>query len=168
MPEKQQSSVLVDTGFIISVYDQSRPKHSVAYKYYKYFLRHNIKMYLSTVVISEYQQMQSIVDLMNTGHFVTLPFNYDDSIKTADLSYNLGDVNRKDDPQAKYKDDIKLMGQASSRGITFIITEDESTLACYCNKLSKAKMFNPHVIVVGDKFDVTHFNNGQSALLDEE
>lgn len=168
MSSKKQRCVLVDTGFVISVFDETRPNHSTAKKYYKYFLKNSIKMCLSTIVISEFQQMQSVVDLMNTGHFVPLPFNYDDAIKAADLAYNLGGANRKGDTQAKYKDDIKLMGQASAQDIEYIITEDENTLARYCERLSKAGMFNPHVIVVGAKFDATPFNGGQSALIDED
>lgn len=168
MPEKRQMSVLVDTGFVISVYDDSRPKHVVAKKYYKYFLDNSVKMYLSTIVISEYQQKQSIVDLMNTGHFIPLAFNYDDALKAADFAYNLGDVNRNGDPQAKYKDDLKIMGQASAQKIDYVITEDEKTLANYCKRLSNARMFEPHIIVVGDKFDITHFNGGQVCLIDDE
>lgn len=168
MSDSKQRSVLVDTGFIISVYDDSRANHSTAKKYYKYFLKNSIKMYLSTIVISEYQQMQSVVDLMNTGHYIPLPFNYDDAIKAADIAYNLGGVNRKGDSQAKYKDDLKLMGQAQAGSIDFIITEDKATMASYCERLKKAGMFDPEVIVVSDGFDAAHFNNGQSSLIDED
>ena len=58
------------------------------------------------------------------------------------------------------------MGQAEASGINFIITEDESTLARYCNRLSTAGVFKPTIIIVKNGFDVSVFNNGQQALID--
>ncbi len=160
-------SVLVDTSFLITVYDKDRANHAVALKYHKHFIKNSIKMYLSTVVVSEFQQMQSIVDLINTGNYLLLPYNYDDAIKTAEIAYNLGGTDRRGDGNPKYKDDLKLMGQAEYNEIDFVITEDESTLARYCEKLSKASMFKPEVIIVKNGFDTSHFNNGQSSLIED-
>jgi predicted nucleic acid-binding protein len=166
MSDKRSLSVLVDTSFLISVYDSSRQNHATAKKYYKYFLRNAIKMHLSTIVISEFQQMQPIVDIINTGHFMQLPFNYEEAIKTAEIAYNLGGTDRRGQSQPKYKDDLKLMAQAEHNEINFIITEDESTLARYCEKLSKAGMFKPEIIIVSKGFQSSWFNDGQSSLID--
>lgn len=123
-------------------------------------------MYLSTIVISEFQQMQSVVDLINSGAYLPLAYNYEDAIKTAELAFNLGGTDRRGDGNPKYKDDLKLMAQAEFNEIDFIITEDESTLARYCEKLKSAGMFSPKVILVKDGFDTSHFNNGQSSLIE--
>lgn len=168
MPNNKRLSVLVDTSYLITVFNKDRPNHAVALKYHKYFIKNSVRMYLSSIVVSEFQQMQSVVDLINTGNYVQLPYNYEDAVKTADISYNLGGTDRRGDSNPKYKDDLKLMGQAEFNEIDFIITEDESTLARYCEKLSKAGMFKPKIIIVSKGFDTSLFNNGQSTLIDED
>lgn len=168
MPSNRSRSVLVDTSYLITLFNKERANHDAALKYHKYFLKQSIKMYLSPVVVSEFQQMQSIVDIVNTGNFIQLPYNYEDAIKTAEIAYNLGGTDRRGDGNPKYKDDLKLMAQAEFNEIDYIITEDEATLARYCEKLSNAGMFKPTVIIVKNGFDASLFNGGQSALIDEE
>lgn len=61
MPKKTPptyESVLIDTSFLITLADDTRPNHEVAKKYYKDFIRRGITMRLSTIVISEFQQVQ--------------------------------------------------------------------------------------------------------------
>jgi len=161
-------SVLVDTSYLITVYDKNRPNNGTAYKYYRYFLKNKITMLLSTIVITEFQQGQPVADIINSGHYIILPFNFDDAVKAADIAYNLGGTDRRGDSMPKFEDDLKIMAQAEFNKIDFIITEDESTLARYCKKLQKAGMFDSKVIVVKDGFDASWFNDGQSTLLDEE
>jgi len=126
-------------------------------------------MYLSTIVVSEFQQMQTVADIIASGNYILLPYNYEDAIKTAEISFNLGGASRKDPSsiRAQFKDDLKLMGQAESNNIDFIITEDESTLGRYCKKLKLAQLFNSEIITLKDGFDRSFFNSGQSSLLDK-
>ena len=168
MPDKKPLSVLVDTSFLINVYTEGAEHHEVAKKYYKYFLKHNIKMHLSTIVVSEFHQKQTIVELLKTGQYIVEPYNVDDAVVTADLTFKLGNSERRGDAKAEFKDDLKLMGQAENKDITFIITGDENTLARYCKTLSDLSLFKPEVIILSDGFSATHFNNGQSALIDED
>lgn len=166
MPDKgRRPSVLVDTSFLISLFDPERPHHSIAKKYYKYFIRNSIDMHLSVIVIAEFNQVQPIADVMSSGNFIPLPFNFEDSLKTSDVAYQLGGVERKrDGSNPKYKDDLKLLAQASCNNIDFIITEDESTLARYCERLSKGGIISLSSIVLAKGFDVSSFNGGQSSL----
>ena len=171
MSEKSSQSILVDTSFLITLYDDSktRKNHSVARKYFKYFLNKSIKIYLSVIVIAEFQQIQPITDIVASGNYITLPYNFEDAVATADVAYNLGAASRKDTSRrAQLKDDLKLMGQAVFKKLDFIITEDERTLARYCRKLAGAKMFSPKVIVVSEGFDSGIFSSGQASLLDEK
>lgn len=168
MHDKPEYSVLVDTSFLITLYSVDRPNHAVALRYFKYFLKNSIKLYLSTIVISEFQQMQPIVDLVNSGNYIILPYNYNDAIKTAEIAFNLGGVVRRDASNPKYKDDLKIMGQAEENQVICIITEDKSTLAKYSEKLAKASMFKPKIIIVKDGFDTSLFNNGQSTLIEDD
>ena len=42
--------VVLDTGFLISLVDKTRPCHDTAKRYYKYFLDNGVTMFLPTVV----------------------------------------------------------------------------------------------------------------------
>lgn len=166
MSNEKSFSILVDTSYLIALYDDSKSNHSTAKKYFKYFISNSIKIFLSTIVISEFQQGQSILDLINSGNYIVLPFNYDDALKTAELAFNLGGQNRqKGETIAKQKDDIKILGQAKSHNIDFIITEDISTMARYAELLSSAGFFKTKIIKVSEKFDSSWFNAGQTSLL---
>ena len=160
-------SVLVDTSFLITLYDDARESHDIAKKYFKFFLNNNIKLYLSTIVMAEFHQGQSIVDLLESGNYVPLPYNPEDAIETALIAFNL-EGKKREVGRAQYRDDLKLMGQAKANNISFIVTADESTLAKYCRSLTSvgASIFPPKVIVLKDGFDSSHFNNGQKNLMD--
>jgi predicted nucleic acid-binding protein len=74
------NSVLLDTSFLISFSDPARPQHEAAMAYYKECVRRQVPMYLSTIVISEFQVKQAINDLP-LRNFVVLPFNIDHAMR---------------------------------------------------------------------------------------
>lgn len=165
MPEPKKMSVLVDTSFLITLFDDKREHHKTAKKYYKHFIDKGIVMLLSPVVIAEFHQMQSIVDVIGSGNFKVEPFNYLDGISAADIAFKLGGVERKrDGTNPKYKDDLKLIAQADNNKVDFIITEDKSTLARYIERLNEAKVLNTKCIILKDGFELSWFNGGQSSL----
>jgi len=131
-------------------------------------LLNNITMQLSTIVISEFHQKVSAVELLSTGNFRTLPFNVDDATTTGDIAFKLGSGVRGDQSRAEFKDDIKLMAQASSANLDFIITDDLDTLAKYCRKLADVGVYKPEVIVVSEGFTAAHFNGGQATIDDKK
>ena len=49
------NSVLLDTSFLISLSDPARPHHADAGQYYRECVLRQVPMYLSTIVISEFQ-----------------------------------------------------------------------------------------------------------------
>lgn len=164
MPENKQLSVLVDTSFLISLYDDSREHHENALKYFKYFLKNGVKIFLSTVVIQEFHQKQTILDLIKTGNYQILPFNFDEAIAAANISHDLGNNSRMGS-RPEYRDDIKIIGQAKAKNIDFIITEDESTLAKYCASLRTLGVLSTKIIIVNEGYDVSVFNGGQQELI---
>ena len=170
MSKSTPKSVLVDTTFLIHVFNPAAEFHAVADKYYRYFCRHNITMRLSTVVISEFHQKQSIMDVLGTNNFIPLPYNIDHAITTADICYRLGGMDKRGEGVSRdaFKDDLKLMAQAEKESITYIITADDSTLGKYCENLSKSGLYKPIVIKLSAGFDTSLFNGGQGALIDEE
>lgn len=121
-------------------------------------------MMLSTIVISEYQQMQTVTDLMISGNYIPVPFNFDDAIKTAEMAFNVSSEMRASGERANVKDDLKIIDQAEANGITFLITDDEGTMYKYCKKLYDAGIVKIRPVKLSDGFDASIFNNGQTDL----
>lgn len=162
MPKQLKLSVLIDTSFLITLFDDSRANHEVAKKYYQYFINSGIDMYISAIVASEYGQKASIDDIFGTGNFISLSFNYDDG-KIAGEFANFLAGNRGDATRDAAKDDVKLLAQASNNELVFVATDDASTLANYCRRLNEAGQLTTTVITL-ESFDVSHFNGGQTGL----
>ncbi|PKL30798.1 hypothetical protein CVV43_05340 [Candidatus Saccharibacteria bacterium HGW-Saccharibacteria-1] len=166
MSSSTHKSVLIDTSFLITLFSDDRPNHDIAKKYYKYFLNNSITLYLSTIVIAEFSQGQPISSVIGCGNFRILPYNVDDAIRTADVAFQMGGIQRRrgsDNP--KYADDIKLIAQADKNSIDYIITEDSSTLSRYCKKLNDGAIIKVNPIALVDGYDVSCFNNGQTSFL---
>lgn len=68
------ASALLDTSFLISLVDRSRPNHQIAAQYYRLMLEQNIQMYFSAIVAAEFSIKQPITDLP-LKNFRAIPFN---------------------------------------------------------------------------------------------
>ena len=163
----KDKSVLVDTSFLITLYDDNKPRHEVAKKYFRYFLKNKIKIYLSVVVIAEFHQKQPIADVIASNNYMILPYNYQEGLSTAECAYNLGGVIRtRGDSRAKCYDDLKLIAQAKENKIDFIITRDQKTLARYVQRLNDARILSVQCILLQDDFNTAWFNDNQTSILD--
>lgn len=163
----RRTTVLVDTGFLITLYDnrEERKNHKIAKRYFKYFLAHGIVMRLSTIVASEYHQKASVIDILASSNYMPLAFNILDSLKVSDVAHSLGNEARSGvGARAEFKDDLKLIAQVIENDIDYVITEDEGTLAKYCRRLRKAGILKAQVIVLSEGYDESPFNNGQASL----
>ncbi len=156
------NSVLLDTSFLISFADSSRSNHSVALGYYRECVRRQLPMYLSTVVISEFQVKQAIKDLP-LRNFVVLPFNIDHAMKCGLLIRNM--ARDHEDDRVRVKDDFKLVAQCDCEAISHLISEDASTLAKYLNRASETGLASTKVVLLKDGFDAAWFENGQTRLV---
>ena len=164
MPKKSRQAVFIDTSFLITIFDSSRKNHEIAKRYYQYFIDNSIDMYLSAIVISEYQQKGDIQDILKTNCFIPCTFNVGDGIVAGDFaSFLSGD--RAENARVATKDDMKILAQCANNEIDYIATEDESTLARYCRRLCDGGKLNTKVITA-DKFDLSVFRNGQTSLFD--
>lgn len=164
MPKYVPKKVLVDTSFLITLFDDKRTNHKVAKQYYKYFIDNDVEMHLSTIVIAEFNQGQPISSVLGTGNFIPLPYNIEDAMRTSEIAFQMGGVEKRGNGNPKYKDDIKLIAQTDVHKIDFIITEDKSTLARYCENLKKGSIISAEAITLVDGYDTSHFNNGQTSL----
>lgn len=164
MPKKSKQAVFIDTSFLITIFDSSRKNHENAKRYYQYFINNSIDMYLSTIVISEYQQKGDIQDILKTNCFIPCNFNVGDGIVAGDFASLLSGDREKNTREAT-KDDMKILAQCANNEIDFIATEDKSTLAKYCYRLIDNGKLNTRVITA-DEFDLSVFRSGQASLLD--
>lgn len=153
--------MLLDTSFLISFSDPSRLNHLAAVRYFKECVQRQIPMYLSSIVISEFQVRQAINDLP-LRNFVVLPFNVDHAMMCGLLVRRL----QRDplDDRVRVKDDFKLIAQCECEGITHLLSEDKSTLAKYLERAQSADPFRIHSVLLRDGFDASWFENGQSRL----
>lgn len=156
------NSVLLDTSFLISFSDPARPHHEAAMAYYKECVRRQVPMYLSTIVISEFQVKQAINDLP-LRNFVVLPFNVDHAMRCGLIIRQM--ARDPEDDRVRVKDDFKLVAQCDCESISHLISEDASTLAKYLDRAKEAGLAATKVILLRDGFDTAWFENGQTRLV---
>jgi len=155
------SGFLVDTSFLITLADDSRPHHAHAMRYLREAVTRASTLYLSTVVIAEFHAKQAVTDLP-LRNLRVLPFNVDHAIMAGELNQVL----RRDqtDPRDAVKDDLKLLAQAVCTSIPYVLTEDEKTLAKFAKQLELAGRSSVKTILLKDGFDLAWFNDGQRGL----
>jgi hypothetical protein len=157
------TSALLDTGFLISLVNAKRAHHAAAQQYYRHMLQNNIPVYFSAIVAAEFGIKQPITDLP-LNNFRILNFNVPHGQKAADLWNALG---QRDEGDARHvvRDDVKIIAQASHEGISFILTEDFSTLYKYCERLRNNDPSQARAIKLVDGFDANALReDGQQDL----
>lgn len=130
--------------------------------YYRECVRRQVPMYLSTIVISEFQVKQAINDLP-LRNFVVLPFNVDHAMRCGLI---IRQMPRDDgDDRVRVKDDFKLLAQCDCESISHLMSEDASTLAKYMDRASAGGLASTKVVLLRDGFDSAWFENGQTRLV---
>jgi hypothetical protein len=122
-----RNSVILDTSFLISLVDDSRPNHESALKFFKYFIENKIAMVLSSIVTSEFCIKQPLTDLP-LANFKFLPFNIPDSYHLSHLFLDefKGQIGSHKNPSIK--DDYKIASQCSFNNVKYFITEDNDLI----------------------------------------
>ncbi len=156
------NSVLLDTSFLISLSDRARAHHATAVAYYRECARRQVSMYLSTIVISEFQVRQAINDLP-LRNFVVLPFNVDHAMRCGLIIRQM--TRDPEDDRVRVKDDFKLLAQCDCESISHLLSEDASTLAKYLDRARDGGLAPTKVVLLRDGFDAAWFENGQTRLV---
>ena len=156
------NSVLLDTSFLISLSDPTRSHHAAAVQYYKECVHRQVPMYLSTIVISEFQVKQAINDLP-LRNFVVLPFNVDHAMRCGLVIRQM--ARDPEDDRVRVKDDFKKLAQCDCEAISHLISEDASTLAKYLDRARDAGLATTKVVLLRYGFDTAWFENGQTRLV---
>ena len=155
-------SVLLDTSFLITLADPNRPQHDTAKSYYREFILKGVPIYLSTIVVSEFQVRQPIQDL-ELRNLVLLPFNIDHAVTCGQLIAN--QERDSGDDRVRVKDDFKLIAQCICEGISHLATEDSSSLVKYLSRIRQQGRCSTHTLTLQGGFDTAVFENGQARLL---
>jgi hypothetical protein len=145
------ASALLDTSFLITLFNETRAHHATAVQYYRHLLQHNMPMHFSAIVAAEFGIKQPITDLP-LGNFRILNFNVPHGQKSAALWSALGQRDE-GDSRAVIRDDVKLIAQASHEGIGFLLTDDASTLHKYCERLRAAGVIQTRALALKDGFN---------------
>ena len=156
------NSVLVDTSFLISLSDPGRGQHAVAQQYFRACIDRRVPMFLSSIVVSEYQVRQAVNDLQ-LRNFIVLPFNIDHAMACGLLVKSM--PRDAGDDRVRVKDDFKLIAQCQCDSVSHVLTEDASTLTKYLERLRQEGRLGTRSILLRDGFDAAWFDNGQGQLL---
>lgn len=155
------AAFLLDTSFLISLVDDSRPRHAVARQYYEHALRQGAPLHVSTLALAEFAIKQTVTDLpLRT--FRIEPFNIRHAIKSGELCAALMPTRDADDNRTVVRTDLQLIAQAATEGIPFILTEDRNTLSKYVGRATSAGACQCRAVLLTDGFDAAWFNNGES------
>lgn len=159
------AGVLLDTSYLITLADQNRAHHDAARRCWKYFLENQIRVFLSTVVASEFLIKQEIPPQI-LRCCIVLPFNWDDAQRAAKLDWKR--IRPSGVERDALKDDIKIIAQAAQADVEFVITDDSESFYKYCQTFKKAGEVQFKPIKLADGFDSSHFNpDGQREFIDD-
>lgn len=127
------NGVLLDTSFFIRFLNDDDPLFENALEYYKYFLREEIKMYISTISVAEYCVGGSITELP-LRNLAILPFNLNHSVKTGEIASVV--FTKKGKLKLKERNlipnDSKLFSQADVENtISFYLSSDSESNKIY-------------------------------------
>lgn len=159
-------SVMLDSSFLICLSNDARTEHSTAKQYYKEFIDHGVPMFLSTIVICEYEVRQRITDL-GVENFQVLPFNIDEAIHGARIFEKLFSIRVQGDDRVSVKDDAKILSQCIIGGISHFITSD-TKCATRVNRIRNSGFMPgmPMSINIQDPYSSAWFNPGNQATLE--
>lgn len=160
------NSVLLDSSFLIAFSNDTRSEHQTAQRYFFEFIERRVQMYLSTIVISEYETRQRITDI-GLHNFRIVPFNIDDAMTAAQVFSAMHKNRTKGDNRVAISADAKILGQCINAGIEVFATADTTC----CQRIERIRSEPgmtalPRGLNVREPFDSSWFNNGQKSLYD--
>ena len=146
--------VSLDTSFLISFADPSRPHHAIAVDYFRHCLAQRIPMWISVVAAGEFEVKQPVSDLP-LQNFRIQPYNLPHAIRAAALLRSLRAENSHsgaDDTRRIIINDLKIIAQSEEEKISVILAEDASTLSKIAARLRQANTASVRVLLLKDGF----------------
>lgn len=126
-------SVLLDTSFFLRFLHDQDPLFKNADGYFRYFLRNNMPMMISTISIAEYC-VRGHIDELPLRNLQIVPFNLDHATKTGEFA-RIVFRNRNTIRVTERNiipNDTKLFAQASvEKAVRYYLSSDEESLKIY-------------------------------------
>jgi predicted nucleic acid-binding protein len=144
--------ICVDTSFLITFADPSRPNHSFAVDYFRHCVGNGHMLCLSTLVVAEFECGQPITDLP-LGNFHILPFNFRHAVESANYHRQIKGTEPVDEANRYVvRNDLKILAQAHIEQCSIIITEDANTLTRWAERLRGSDQCRVSSILLKDGF----------------
>jgi len=157
--------ICVDTSFLITFADPSRPHHSVAVDYFRHCVGNGHMLCLSTLVVAEFECGQPITDLP-LGNFQIIPFNFRHAVASANFHRQLKSSDPVDDAsRSVVRNDLKILAQAEIEECSIILSEDANTLTRWAGRLKTSNQCRVSSILLKDGFRADELKNPEQKTL---
>jgi predicted nucleic acid-binding protein len=145
--------VSLDTSFLISFADPTRPNHAVAVEYFRFCLAQKIPMWISVIAAGEFEVGQPVADLP-LQNFRLLPYNLPHALRAAALfrAQRASANAPQDTPRKIIINDLKIIAQAAEENIPLVLTEDENTLVRIAGRLRELKACDVRTLLLTEGF----------------
>lgn len=150
--------VIVDTSFLITLVGEARRNHEAAVAYWKQIKETGIPIYLSTIVVSEFEVRQVIDDDIRLA-CVPVLFTWQHALRAAKFQ-KLRDREREKaegDDRTVVSDDIKIIAQAVELNVSYAITDDHNTFAKFTARWREEGRITFQTLILRDGFTKAHF-----------
>ena len=154
------TQVSLDTSFLISFADPTRPHHAVALEYFRHCLAQSIPMWISVVAAGEFEVGQPVSDLP-LQNFRIQPYNLPHALRAAALLRALQENSAQHAEEARRViiNDLKIIAQAEEEKIPIILTEDGNTLSRLTARLREHKDVSVRVLLLKEGFTPGRLQN---------
>jgi hypothetical protein len=157
--------ICVDTSFLITFADPSRPNHPVAVDYFRHSVGNGHMLCLSTLVVAEFEVMQPVSDLP-LGNFHILPFNFRHAVESANYHRQIKGTEPVDEAnRSVVRNDLKILAQAQIEECSIILTEDANTLTRWAERLNSSNHCRVSSILLKDGFRPDELKNPDQKTL---
>ena len=158
--------VSLDTSFLISFADPTRPNHAAAVDYFRFCLAQNIPMWISVIAAGEFEVGQPVSDLP-LQNFRIQPYNLQHAVRAASLFRTLREtsVPVTEERRAIIINDLKIIAQAEEEGLSAILTEDGNSLSRFVQRLRSKNAVSVGVLLLSDGFSPGALSNPDQAEL---
>jgi predicted nucleic acid-binding protein len=152
--------VSLDTSFLISFADPTRPHHAAALEYFRHCLAQNIPMWISVVAAGEFEVGQPVSDLP-LQNFRIQPYNLPHALRAAALLRALQQEPSQHPGETRRViiNDLKILAQAEEEQIPIILTEDANTLSRLAARLREHKQVSVRVLLLKEGFTPARLQN---------
>ena len=162
-------SVLLDTSFLITLLDETRPNHDTAVSYLDCWIASGITLFVSTIVVAEYHVREPIPEEV-MRHLRVVPFNLDHAVLTASLvatwrsARNGSATPQTSGPRDAVKDDCKLFAQAHIAESGLLAADDMGMESLVSLLRSQGHSLGFNILPLWEPFNEMMAQNGQNGL----